>query len=518
MTSIYRNKNIQFLLGLLTVLLLIIISLIVKIGDIEKTTGSRNLEATYHVILTMKAMEENPVGKYLFLPTVSLGGDNDKNIPWGATVPTKKFLSGGGSYIYTSFPPLGFVAPYLTFKTFCIDINQRNLAYFSFCIGAIVAIVFYILLFYLLIQNKCDKDISTAGAIFGSLVAIFSCEALQSHGIVYWCQSFYQIVLLLCLCCVVKVLKGSGSFYKNCLLFLVFLGAMTEWTGYVFAMGLAAWLWLMQNDKNSFRRLSIWVVLAVLVAGIVTVTHFSIALGTKETIMAFLGRFFARNAVAGNFRDLFRGYILSYGFFLIIFVFSFSVLCFKFCINRMNKDYDVRLFVCIFFLSIIPLIENIVMLQHASQFSFDRLKAIFPIGLLCSYAIAHSRNTLKISLIIFSILASIQNCFSYKADLGLYEDWQIIDDNNKRLIQDVEKVTDIGCATILTNRQVRGYLNIVFNRGIYEWKKISDGPMLMNERAGCSVVFVKEDIVFPDLPALREVLIFDKDGGTTNIK
>jgi len=52
-------------------------------------TGAQNLEVTYHVLLTVTALNEDPVKNYWYLPTVSLGRELDKHIPWGATVPTK---------------------------------------------------------------------------------------------------------------------------------------------------------------------------------------------------------------------------------------------------------------------------------------------------------------------------------------------------------------------------------------------------------------------------------------------
>lgn len=78
--KLYRECYIP---GVLVVLLMLVVSFFIRVGDFEKVPPAPNMEASYHVILTMSALKESPIVNHWFLPTVSLGGTLDKNIPWG---------------------------------------------------------------------------------------------------------------------------------------------------------------------------------------------------------------------------------------------------------------------------------------------------------------------------------------------------------------------------------------------------------------------------------------------------
>ncbi len=154
-------------------------------------TGARNLEATYHVLLTVTALNESPAENHWYLPSVSLGREADKHIPWGASVPTKT-----GDYIYTSFTPAGFLAPYFWFKAFDLEPSLKNLARFNFFLGCASVFTFFYLLISLLKFNGYGQWISVGAALVGSTIGIFSSEALRSHGVIYWSQSLYQTILI----------------------------------------------------------------------------------------------------------------------------------------------------------------------------------------------------------------------------------------------------------------------------------------------------------------------------------
>jgi len=141
------------------------------------------------VLLTVTALNENHRESHWYLPTISLR--NGKFISWGATVPNKN-----GDYIYTSFTPPGFLAPYFYFNSFNIEPTLKNLAYFNFFLSSLSALVLFSLLVSLLKFNGYNLQSSVNAALFGSSIAIFSREALQSHGMTYWSQSLYQPMLI----------------------------------------------------------------------------------------------------------------------------------------------------------------------------------------------------------------------------------------------------------------------------------------------------------------------------------
>jgi len=302
--------------GVFILTLFLIFSLSLRQQDFKRVTGAHNLMATYHVLLTVAALNESPAKNHLYLPTVSLGRESDKYIPWGVTVPTKT-----GDYIYTSFTPSGFLVPYFWFKAFSLEPSVKNLALFNFVLGSLSAFALFLLLVNLLKFNGHDPWTSVGGALVGSAIAIFSREALLSHGVIYWSHSLYQTILSLSLYIIFKYLtcetKERRLIYAVAIVVLAFLGPMTEWTGYVFNAGLITLLWLNSRDSVSSRALAIQIVIATAFTVVLIVLHYSLAVGFEPAIEALLERFFARNTSKGSIVGLIQGYGLSYGMFIL---------------------------------------------------------------------------------------------------------------------------------------------------------------------------------------------------------
>lgn len=103
-----------------------------------------NADATMHVLLTVKAMQDTPLSIHKFIPIVSLGNEADKHISWGATLPDKN-----GNY-YTSFGPLGFVVPYVFITALNLPINPMSLYILNsilFLLTLLVTIKVFLLVF-----------------------------------------------------------------------------------------------------------------------------------------------------------------------------------------------------------------------------------------------------------------------------------------------------------------------------------------------------------------------------------
>lgn len=100
MKATYMIRKYCLLFCLLLLCVALTSSFAVRYKDFSNVTGIQNLEASYHVLLTIKSIQQNPVTDHWYLPTVSLGQENDKNIPWGATLRTKTQSSGGGIVTY----------------------------------------------------------------------------------------------------------------------------------------------------------------------------------------------------------------------------------------------------------------------------------------------------------------------------------------------------------------------------------------------------------------------------------
>jgi hypothetical protein len=501
------------MIGAIFLLILLVSSFSLRNQDFRKVTGAANLEATYHVLLTTHALENSPFKNHWGLPTVTLGTSQDKDIPWGLTQPTRT-----GDYIYTSFSAPGFMVPYLVLDAVGARLSEKNLARFNSVIGAIVSIVLYALLVRILRSAAYTPPVAVAGALAGTAVSIFSREVLQSHGVIYWVHSFYQLILVVCLYFVFAYLNdqatgnGNRKRYGACLLAAVFLGAWTEWTGYVFGIGIAALFWLKGKHDRSSRTLSVKLFLAVVAAGLVTVIHLSLGVGFEPALRTLAARFMARNTSTGSLTGLLGGYGLSFGLFILI---VFSALAVSFFKN--NKKHGENPLVherigFLFLASTIPLVENLLMLQHADQFSFDRLKFVFPIAIVICLSFARSAIAGRIVLVLAVCLASAHGYRSYKASLTEHAYWAQADMLNRSLVDAVSRATDLKCAVLLSNLGVRGYANILLGRGMYEYKSRDESRQLMDQRKACSAVYLEGDWIYSDLPRYKRATLTRSDG------
>lgn len=499
--------------GGMLLLLLLVLSYSLRSTDFKKVTGAANLEATYHALLTAHALEGSPLKNHWGLPTVTLGTSLDKDIPWGLTQPTKT-----GDYIYTSFSAPGFMVPYLVLDAVNARLSEKNFARFNSIIGALVSLVLYALLAKMLRSAGYASQVAVAGALAGAAVSIFSREVLQSHGVVYWIHSFYQLILVLCLYFTFAYLDEQGADNGTRkrlgarLLAAVFLGAWTEWTGYVFGIGIAALFWLRGRNDRTSRAMSVKLILAIAAAGIVTVIHLSLGVGFEPAIKTLVARFMVRNTSTGSLVGLLGGYGLSFGLFILI---IFSSLAFSFFQSNKNQNenpFARKRIGFLFLAATLPLVENLIMLQHADQFSFDRLKFVFPAAIIICLFFARSAMAGRILLILAVSVASAQGYSSYKDSLAQHSYWTQADMLNKSLIDAVSRATDVKCAVFLSNLGVRGYANILLGRGMYEYKSKDESRQLMTHRGACSAVHLEGDWIYADLPRYKKAILTRSDG------
>ncbi len=506
-------------LALAVILVLLFLSLQARSKDFADVTGARNLEATHHALLTIQALDSSPVAHHRLLPTVSLGGAADKHIAWGATVPTDT-----GDYIYTSFTPAGFLAPYLVLGALGVPASVQSLALFGVACGAATTLLLFVLLHRMLRQGGHTPWVCAGGALLGALVSIFSREALQSHGLVYWVHSLYQAVLVLNLLALQRYLAAAHAGAPRraaavSLVLLVFLGAWTEWTGYVFGAGLAALCWFGVLMERPHRRLAALLVLALVAAGLVTLVHYGAVLGLEPTMDAFIRRFFARGASRGSLAALFDGYSLSFGLFLAATGVALAVLLVAMARGARApgvlapSQRDVAL---LLLAAGIPLLENGVLLQHASEFSFDRLKFIFLAALLIAFAFSRLARAARWLLALALLCASVQGWSAYRSDLARYADWAAVDADNKALVAAIRQQVDLGCAVLLSPG-VRGYSNTLLGRGIHENKRPGDALALLREKDACAAIYLDAEWAHQDLPRYRSATITWPDGQVASL-
>jgi hypothetical protein len=468
--TIKKNRMI------LVCLLIAVLSVIVRIPDFDNT-DYHNSDATWHVLHTMRCYDQTPVSVHKFLPTVTLGGSEDKFISWGATIPDEL-----GNYYYTSFSPAGFVAPFLFLKLFHIPISLMGLYVFNSLL--------YILCFALA-ARLFEKLLKTANRNFIWFVCaaayLFQPEIMHSQGIVYWPQSLYQLIFLI----QINLLFGEKtrkSFIA--LLVLCILGAYTEWTGYLVNCGIAFILFLTNKGKEKIIK-SASVLFATVLAFALFCLHYLTTVDLDSFIMALKLRFMARNvAVATPFWQLGQGYAISFGLLLcivlvcVVFALRNKETRKQFAANMANCKY--LLIVCAF-----SLVENVIMKEHAVSYTFDRMKAIIPIMciLLCSietmarHGKARQGKARQALLLITLFSIGIINLLGYKiVDTKYYVFHDPYLAVNQTIADDVNRKFSKDNSVMVCVSWVRGYLNVLFDRGIYENRTLDSAIQIAEEK------------------------------------
>ena len=226
--------------------------------------------------------------------------------------------------------------------------------------------------------------------------------------------------------------------------------------------------------------------------------------GFVPAIEAFVRRFVARSATGSSTVALLEGYALSYGAYLPILFALLLAMAFQprrigapaeeGAPDRASETARVLLLACI------PLAENLLMLQHASQFSYDRLKFAVPAALILSLGYQQFHRLGRTVLIVLLSFAAIQGAISYKRDLHGYSRWAVVDAANRQLARQVASTAAFGCSVLSSNINVRGYANLLFGRGIYEFKSPADSQELIKAKGACANVYIEGDYAFTDLP------------------
>lgn len=457
------KKNIAQSLAWYLLLSVIVIGLSIYRTNInDANTIYKNYDATYHALLTIHALNETEASVHRWLSIISLGGELNKNIGWGATIPDHL-----GNYYYTSLPPLAFIIPYAYLKLFNLEISAQNLTNFNFFIGLIAVL----LLFYLIKKISSDYFLTESNLPAG-LAAIgyaTSAEFLFSHGYIYWGQSILQVFLI---CFLLNLLnsitkKNTKSYF---LLFLFgFLMAATEWTGYVCL--LVSMLYFLPGslklNKYSLKVFCLLGSAGILAAAFFIIPFISVIHDYALIYKTLLWRATDRGFNKAELNELFKGYWSSFGVILAILPLSFAAFIFKW--NSAKKNGDVAKaspYVAVFVIAFLTVaIENLLMKEHAISYTYDRLKLIIPIAMLIPYLwVTRGKlgNLIKTLLIFLVLSSSLMGILYYSEDYRLTKNTGI--ESNNIFIKNV----DLKNSIIGIDFHPSSYVAILFHKNFYE--------------------------------------------------
>lgn len=461
-----------------------------------------NSDATWHILLTMHAYEETPVSEHLFLPIVSLGAPDDKWIAWGATVP-----SSSGNYYYTSFSPAGFFMPWLFVKIFALPISEKSLYLYNTILFVLSAFLW--VCFIYTINAEYRKTLS----VIALTSYVLSPELLHGMGVVYWHQSLMQVTLLIQIMAWFFYKKNHSRVAGILFYTLAVLNPYIEWTGYIANIGfaIAEFFPLRKTQWKKAFCSAAWLGGLTVMSFAAFTFHYLLRVSRGDFLNALQARFMSRNITSqpGMF-ELLLGYLKSFHY---LWVLLFILLAFHIIVRRrIVLHHKLLMFVMLF-----PMLENILMQQHAIQYTYDRMKGIYFLSfIICELTgslLSGSKKKYGAGILILSVLFfGTLNLWSYINDSSYI--WKIdYRDDNLALAEFIEQeYPDSVIAT--ENVSVRGYMNLLFERGIYEYKDedaIKEIAKAQEKRY--AVMLVVESPGEWDMHRLQGAVIYDLRSG-----
>ena len=421
-----------------------------------------NIEASYHVLLTVEAMNQTPVSVHRFLPIVTLGRQFDRDVRFGASVRGPQ-----GIYYYTSFAPLGFVAPWAFFHVTGLTPSVEHLLLFNLCIHLAATLLFALLIREIVNAFAVERTTEAWVVMMTAATYLFTFEALYSHGVIYWHHSLFQVVWLIQLLAAMRVFRAADAGLpvrrSDAVILLAssLIGPAVEWTGYLASATIAALCWWRSyaTSRADLRRLGFGVVAGPAVAGIGFIAHFVSVIGVDALLAALKARAGARSTAHGSLDALGAGYVESYGALLVLVP---GVVLVAFLVARRGlPTWLTALLVA----AILPLGENLLLAQHATMYHFDRLKALVPMVMVIVVSIGVMPAVLR-SRAVFAWLVVFCWCaggLKRSRTIGVAPPMA----TNDVLMQRVAPRART-CAVYATNAVPRGWVELSFGANAYE--------------------------------------------------
>lgn len=306
----------------------------------------------------------------------------------------------------------------------------------------------------------------------GAAVYVFSSELLHNMGIVYWAHSLMQVTLPLQLLLYLHGRRSKDA--KIAFYILCVLNPYIEWTGYVANAG-----YFLAEAFGAMKSRSGWkafapcafIALFTLLSGGLFTLHYLSVISKDEFVTALKNRFQARNfTTSASVRALLEGYCQSFLFFWWLLAALIATACALYRGFGWVRAGQLANYPVVLFLSLFPLLENIVMKQHAIQYAFDRMKMAFPLVLIFAdlfFVILKKTSSHAVRAALPCVLALVcaYNFACYVTDSHYVWDAPFLRDNETFAETLNERFPD---SVMGWRSATRGYINLLFRRGVYE--------------------------------------------------
>lgn len=326
-----------------------------------------NEDAAAHVLATNLCYRATPSAVHRFLPIFSFPetrGIDD--------LPSSSVRDPSGNVYYTSFPPGAFVLPYLAFQP---SIVRLRLLAIALQMAAVAALAL------LLILMEAGPLASATAAVF----YVAAPECLKSHTISYWAHQVYAPLFLIQI--------GLFLFRRRSwwLPAVALLSCLVEWTPYLVNAGMIALAcrryW--QTREPAALRVALSLTLATCAAGVVLLLWYSHVTTLPEYLSALRYRAGVRTSGVSGLLSLLCLYVVSLGLFLSPLIAAVRA-GFTSPMVSPPSWLGISRWRALFLVCAVAMTENLLLLSHANQYSFDRLKAVQVAALLTAWGISRA--------------------------------------------------------------------------------------------------------------------------------
>lgn len=361
--------------------LLFSISIAFRSVTLNRPLSVRHENNTAQSLVTMKGWESKGLRNSAFLPIVSFQNPGDKNISNFGGV-----KDVDGNYYYVSYPPFGFLLPYLALNLFHLELNILNLQLWNIFLHGAGALLILLLLFNFSPFQGMVKNYS---ALLGAVLYLFAPGPLWFHANVYFLENSLLPLWLGTLYVLFGILyqKYKSPWAMLALFICNFFASYTEWTMVFFNAVAIVWILF---SKQSFRR---WPLIAVLVgsSGLAIATFLlqAINLNGWEAFTSFIIRKFKQRSgfspvSASEVRSA-KGYLTIVGYYflnftpVLVFTASSFFLAKKQEIQKASFSKPWILF------TVVPIaIFHFVFFNFSRGHEYSSLKGVIPLSLLGS--------------------------------------------------------------------------------------------------------------------------------------
>lgn len=157
---------------------------------------------------------------------------------------------------------------------------------------------------------------------------------------------------------------------------------------------------------------------------------------------------------------------------------------------------------------VFPVLENLIMKQHAASYSYDRMKAAWILVFVICELIRNllddnEKRSVPIIIMVLVCLLSAFNLESYKNNEHYI--WKVDYRESNQLLADYAN-EQYPNALYASNLWVRGYMNLLFDRGIYEFCDLTTAAKLAEDNGNDTIVYLQ-----PDCNALGSITVYKSD-------